>query len=134
MIVGIGADIVAIDRIGRSLDRHGRRFVERILTAAELADWDGTERPPITAVHYIAKRFAAKEATAKALGTGFRNGLSFNQIGIEHDRLGRPRLTLSGRARQQAEQAGVVTSHITLTDERAYAVAFVILTGGHSPD
>ena len=122
-IHGIGADIVEIGRMARNLERFGERFARRILAASEL---EAYARSPRKAA-YLARRFAAKEATAKALGTGFRDGLSLRHIAVEHDSAGRPLLSFSGRARVLLEERGITGSFISLADERENALAFVTL-------
>lgn len=123
MIFGIGNDIVDVRRIDDSLQLHGRRFAERILTPRELEEFDASNNP----AHYLAKRFAAKEATAKALGCGFRHGMSMKHIRVSRDELGKPGLDFSKVAEEKAQQAGIVSSHLSLSDERHYAIAFVVL-------
>lgn len=123
MIVGIGTDIVSVGRIRGVLDRHGVRFVERILAPTEWEDYRGAAAP----AQFLAKRFAAKEAAAKALGTGFRCGLVKRDIGVSHDSLGRPLLSFSGRAAELCAERGVASSWLSISDETDYAVAFVTL-------
>ncbi len=123
MIAGIGTDIIAIARIRGLLERHGRRFAQRILGESELAAFDQNPDPAA----FVAKRFAAKEATAKAFGSGFRHGLSLKHIQVVNDAAGKPLLQLSGRAREQAEEAGIDVTHLSLSDETDYAVAFVVM-------
>lgn len=123
MIYGIGTDIVAVARIQTALDRHGERFARRVLAEGELAGFFQAASP----AHYLAKRFAAKEATVKAIGWGFRDGLGLRQIAVAHDGRGRPGLVYSGRAAQLVEQLGIRASHLSLSDERDYALAFVTL-------
>lgn len=94
MIYGIGTDIVRVERMAANLQRFGDRFAHRILTKAEQADFAHSAKP----AHFLARRFAAKEAAAKALGLGISEGLSFRQIGIGHDERGKPRLEYTGRA------------------------------------
>ena len=94
MIFGIGTDIVRVTRMQRSLERYGQRFAERILAAEELAEFSLEARK----AHFLAKRFAAKEAAAKAMGTGFRDGLALRHIAVGHDALGKPQLIFSGKA------------------------------------
>ena len=125
MILGIGTDLVEVARMEAALARHGRRFAERILTEPELAGFDDDASP----AHFLARRFAAKEACAKAFGTGFRDGLSLRHIGVDHDALGRPLLALTGEAAIRAARLGVGASHLSLSDDRAYALAFVVLEG-----
>ncbi len=123
MIYGIGTDIVRVARIQENLDRFGRKFAQRILTPGELDEFDATNRP----AHFLARRFAAKEAAVKALGTGFRQGIDFHHIGVEHDPQGRPLLAFFGPARTLEESLGISTGFISLADEDDHAVAFVML-------
>jgi len=130
MILGIGTDIVQVARMRASLERFGEPFARRILTAAELEEFRGDKRP----AHFLAKRFAAKEAAVKALGTGFRGGLKLSEIGVVHNGVGRPDLSYSGRSEALFRELGVAESHLSLADEHDYAVAFVILLTGVSRD
>ena len=123
MIHGIGTDIVDVRRIADNLSRYGERFAQRILTDSELQAYQQTHHP----AHFLAKRFAAKEALAKALGTGIRNGLSLHDISVENDHLGKPSLMFSTRAQQKLADSGVAVAHLSLADERHYAIAFVTL-------
>ncbi len=123
MIFGVGTDIVRVARIAGSLERHGARFAERILTEAELAEFAQAARP----APFLAKRFAAKEAAAKALGTGFSGGLSLRHIGVVHDARGRPGLVFTGEAARLAEALGIGEMHLSLSDEQEFAIAFVTL-------
>lgn len=124
MILGIGTDIVTVARLRRSLERHGDRLAERILTATELAEYARAAHPEA----FLAKRFAVKEAAAKAFGTGFSGGLALSHIGVTHDPRGRPELVFRDRARELAERRGVGQTFVSISDEREHAVAFVILT------
>lgn len=126
MIHGIGTDIVAIARIEEGLQRHGDRFAERILADSEIEGFRAAVRP----ASYLAKRFAAKEAMAKAMGTGFRDGLSLRHIAVGHDAKGRPLIELNGRAEELCRELGIGACHLSLSDERDYAVAFVTLLSG----
>ncbi len=123
MILGIGTDIVEISRISKSITRYGDKFAERILASSELSDYRNDNFPD----RFLAKRFAAKEALAKSLGTGFRNGLAFHHVVISHDALGKPMICLEGDVSQSPEWLAVSSSHISISDEREYVVAFVIL-------
>ena len=123
MIYGIGTDIVAVARMDRALQRHGQRFAERILDAAELADFQVAVHP----ARFLAKRFAAKEAAVKALGTGFSQGLSLHAISVVHDAAGRPLLHFSGRALDLLEARGIGAHFLSLADEHDYAIAYVTL-------
>jgi len=126
MIVGIGTDIVQISRMSKNLQKYGDRFAERILAPAEFETYKQHHKPD----HYLAKRFAAKEATAKAFGSGFKNGLSLRHIAIVNEQSGRPVLQFGEFAQQLAQQLQVTRSFISLSDERDYALAVVVLESG----
>jgi holo-[acyl-carrier protein] synthase len=127
VIVGVGSDLTDIRRIEKSLARFGDRFTARVFTAVER---ERSERKPARAASY-AKRFAAKEACAKALGTGMRRGVFWKDMGVVNARSGRPTLTLTGGAAARLTEIvppgheGVI--HLTLTDDHPYAQAFVII-------
>jgi len=125
-IYGIGTDIVNVGRMADNLQRFGERFARRILTDNEQRDFANTKQK----AHFLAKRFAAKEAAAKALGLGVSQGVSLRHIGVGHDQNGKPRLEYSGQAASYCRQQGIHTSHISLADEREYAIAFVTLMSG----
>ena len=123
MILGIGTDIVKVDRIEGMLSRRGDRFAERILGPKELEKYTEIENKKA----YLAKRFAAKEAVSKAFGTGFRDGLMFSHIEVVNDELGKPVLQFREKAAQLFDQLGVKHSHLSVSDEKEFAVAFVVL-------
>ena len=123
MIFGVGTDIVQIERIEHSLARYGNAFARRILADVDLEEFEQSPRQ----ANFLAKRFAAKEAMAKALGTGFRDGLSLRHIVVTHDTLGRPCLRCDGRADELLQEMGIGACHLSLADEREYAIAFVTL-------
>jgi len=123
MIYGIGTDIVRVTRIRNILERFGRKFAQRILTPDELDEFDRSGKP----AHFLARRFAAKEAAVKALGTGFRQGIDFHHIGVDHDPQGRPLLAFYGPAQALEEALGISSGLISLADEEDHAVAFVML-------
>lgn len=123
MIFGIGTDIVKIVRMEKNLQRFGDKFAQRILTPAELTEFATQAKK----AHFLAKRFAAKEATAKAMGLGFQNGLSLRHIGVGHDTLGKPLLEFSGYAAEFVRERGITAIHISIADEEDHAVAFVTL-------
>ncbi len=125
MIKGIGTDLVEVARIKKSLSRWGTRFARRILCAAELLEFDRSGRQ----AQFLAKRFAVKEAAVKALGTGMRGGVHFSQICITHQSSGAPEISFTGKAREIAEINGVGERFVSITDERDYALAFVVLCG-----
>lgn len=123
MIVGLGIDLVELGRIARAHARYGKSFAEKILHADELAALpDGAG-----AVPYLAARFAAKEAGAKALGTGFRQGVWFQDFCVKNGPLGQPELYLYGPALAAFERLGAARAHISLTHGKASAAAVVIL-------
>ena len=126
MIFGIGTDIVRIERMQEALQRHGDKFAERILSSEELGEYQETEN----SAKFLAKRFAAKEATAKAMGTGFRDGLSLRHIFVGHDEKGKPNLNYTKQASLFIKENNITESHISLADEQEYAVAFVTLMRG----
>lgn len=127
MILGIGSDLCDIRRIERTLERFGDRFRTRVFTDIERARAARGQHPAAT----FAKRFAAKEACAKALGTGLRMGVAWREMGVVNEPGGRPTLRLTGTALRRLEtllppeHAAVL--HLTLTDEHPYAQAFVVI-------
>lgn len=123
MIYGIGTDIVEVSRIQGSLDRHGVAFANRILTVEE---WLAFEQSNIQA-RFLAKRFAAKEAFAKALGTGLRAPAMFQNISVVHDDLGKPVLDFKPKLQALLDQRGICNQHLSISDEKELAVAFVVL-------
>lgn len=130
MIIGTGSDLIDIRRIEKTLARHGQRFIDRCFTPVEIAKAE-RRRAAGTHVATYAKRFAAKEACSKALGTGFAQGVYFRDIGVVNDPAGRPTLQLTGGA--AARLAALVPPgmvpviHLTLTDEPPLAQAYVII-------
>jgi holo-[acyl-carrier protein] synthase len=127
MIIGLGNDMVDIRRIEQTLERYGARFVARIFTDIEQKKSD---RRTQRAASY-AKRFAAKEACSKALGTGFRRGVFWKDMGVVNELSGRPTLQLTGGAKEQLERitpAGhIARIQLTITDDFPYAQAVVII-------
>ncbi|MBT9432208.1 holo-ACP synthase [Candidatus Sodalis endolongispinus] len=121
-IVGIGTDIVEIERIEAVVSRSGDRLARRILSPDEWRQYQQHNQP----VRFLAKRFAVKEAASKALGTGIRDGLAFAQFEVCNDALGKPSLRLFDQAAALANRLGVTGMHVTLADERHYACATVI--------
>lgn len=124
MIVGIGTDIIRIQRMDDVLARHGNRIVERILTPDEQTDFAQRADPG----RFLAKRWAAKEAAAKALGTGIRGAIGFHSFSVRHDDLGKPELQCLGGAAERLAALGGSQCWLTLSDEAEYAVAFVVLS------
>lgn len=123
MIFGVGTDIVHVARMQNDLERYGEKFARRILTDTELTELRVTRKP----ANFLARRFAVKEAVAKAFGTGFVDGLFLRHIGTGHDAHGKPRLECTDRAAALLRAHGIVAAHLSVTDEREYAVAFVML-------
>lgn len=121
-IRGLGTDIVAIERIATSLQK-SPRLIERVLTPFEQQCFAKLKQPE----RYFAKRFAAKEAAAKALGTGIGRGISFQHFEVRNDAQGKPELFLSGRAAELAAELGVTALWLSISDEQAYACATVVL-------
>jgi holo-[acyl-carrier protein] synthase len=122
MIFGIGTDIVAVARMADLWERHGERALERLLAPDERDDCRRAAHPG----RFLAKRFAAKEALGKALGTGIRAPVSLSAISITHDPAGKPQFRLAPElAAHVADQR--LTAHVSISDERDYAVAFVVV-------
>lgn len=122
MIVGLGIDIVQTSRVRAVYERFGEKFARRILAPGELARFPHAKSP----VSFLAMRFAAKEATSKALGTGFRQGVSPRLIEVEHNQAGKPSLKFHGVVTVLATALGVTGSYVSLTDEVEYAAAVVV--------
>lgn len=128
MIIGLGSDLCNIERIQNSLDRFGDRFVQRVFTPVEQAK---AEKRPFTRAGTLAKRFAAKEAFSKAVGTGFSQGVFMRDIGVVNARSGAPTLHLTGGAKARLDamtpEGHVASVHLTMTDDHPWAQAFVII-------
>jgi holo-[acyl-carrier protein] synthase len=128
MIIGLGSDLCNIERVQASLDRFGERFEKRCFTDHERAK---AARRPFTRAATYAKRFAAKEAFSKAVGTGFKAGVFMKDIGVVNLPSGAPTLALSGGAKARLEAltppGATVYVHLTLTDDHPWAQAFVVL-------
>jgi len=128
-IRAIGTDIVAIQRMRELVARYGARLPRRLLSSHER---ESLPANPEVQAAYMARRFAAKEAAVKALGTGIARGVRFADLAVHHEPLGRPYLVLDGGAAQWAAWIGVAQCHLSLSDERDYALAFVVLEGSAS--
>jgi holo-[acyl-carrier protein] synthase len=128
-IIGLGSDLCNIERIQNSLDRFGDRFTNRVFTEIERAK---AERRPFTRAGTYAKRFAAKEAFSKAVGTGFKRGVFMRDIGVVNKASGEPTLALSGGAKERLDAitpAGHAAQiHLTMTDDHPFAMAVVIIS------
>lgn len=122
-IIGLGTDIVEIARITHAC-AGSERLARRVLTDYELGLFQQSNEPS----RYLAKRWAAKEAAAKALGTGIGRGISFQHFEIRNNDLGAPKLTLLLAAKQKAEELGIKTALLSISDEQNYAMATVILS------
>jgi len=123
MIIGLGIDIAELDRVERSFAKFGGKFSSRILTPAEEA-----AMPP-SPTAYLASRFAAKEAAVKALGTGFSQGITFHDIEVRSDPLGKPHIHFHNMALERIRELGVASAHLSISHSRENAVAVVILEG-----
>ncbi len=128
MIIGTGSDLCNIERIANSLARYGERFENRVFTEIEIAK---ARRRPFTIAGTYAKRFAAKEAFSKAVGTGFKRGVFMKDIGVVNAPSGAPTLALTGGAALRLEEitpkGHEARIHLTLTDDHPWAQAFVII-------
>jgi holo-[acyl-carrier protein] synthase len=122
MIVGTGIDIVECLRIAQMIERHGELFITRVYTDHEIEYCSARK----AATQHYAGRWAAKEAVLKALGTGWRRGISWRDIEIRNDKQGAPTVKLRAGARDVMEAAGIATLHVTISHCRAFAVAYVV--------
>ena len=123
MIHGIGTDIVEYARIKALCARYGERFAERLLSESELPELGAHADP----ARFLAKRFADKEAFAKAVGSGMRHPVTLQRIGVTHDGLGKPVLQFDETLRTYLAQLGINGHHVSISDERDFIVAFVVL-------
>ncbi len=123
MVIGVGTDLIEIARISHSIDRFGDRFLARVFTPREIAYC----RRKKNAAESFAARFAAKEAGAKALGTGISRGVSWLELEVAREPSGKPSLSLSGRAAQRARQLGIAKSSLSLTHSKDIALAVVVM-------
>jgi holo-[acyl-carrier protein] synthase len=122
MIYGIGTDIVAVARLRGMWERHGDKALEKLLAPQEMADFAKAADKG----RFLAKRFAAKEAFSKALGTGVRPPATLPAIAVTHDDLGKPLLAFCGRLAEMVKNQNLI-AHLSISDEAEYAVAYVIL-------
>jgi holo-[acyl-carrier protein] synthase len=123
MIFGIGTDIVEVSRIEASIEKFGDDFAERILAESELQSYFDSQIKP----RFLAKRFAAKEAFSKALGTGLREPATFQNIAVSHDALGKPILVLAPPLQDFLATKAIQYMHISISDEKNLAAAYVVL-------
>lgn len=127
MIYGIGTDICDVRRIRASLDKHGERFAQKILSESELATWrQRSARWPERGVRYLATRFSAKEAFSKAVGMGMRMPMTWRLCEIAKAPSGQPHIVLHGELKAWFEARGL-TAHVSVTDETDYAASFVVV-------
>jgi len=123
VIFGVGTDIVEYARIQATYDRFGEHFVRRILMPEELELFRRSKQP----VRFLAMRFAGKEATVKAMGTGFAHGVWLRDVGILNNDWGRPLITWSERGRRVCEKLGIGSGHVSLTDDAGLVLAFAVV-------
>ncbi len=126
MIFGTGTDMVSISRIERLIDKYGKRFLGKIFTEHELEESVNRR----DRAQFFAARFAAREAFFKALGTGWGRGISLKEVSVVRSGLGKPDFALSGRASRVLEEQGITGTHLSITHDGDYALAFVIMEGG----
>jgi len=122
-IVGLGTDIAEIERVEKALNRSGDAFARRILADDEYQKYAQIKQQ----ARFLAKRFAAKEAASKALGTGIAHGVTFHDFVVSNDENGKPNLTLTAKAKEIADNLQVHHIHLSISDERHYAVATVVM-------
>jgi len=123
MIFGVGTDIVESSRIKATYDRFGEHFVRRILMGEEIELFRRSKQP----VRFLAMRFAGKEATVKAMGTGFAHGVWLRDVGILNNDWGRPTVVWSERGRRVCDRLGIGAGHVSLTDDAGLVVAFAVV-------
>lgn len=126
MVLGIGTDLIEIERVQATIDRFGERFLERLFTPGEIAYSRSKKKH---SAESFAARFAAKEAAAKALGTGISRGIGWREIEVRRQPGERPTLHLSGRAAQRAKEMGVKNIHLSLTHSEDLAMAVAVAEG-----
>ena len=128
MIYGVGTDLVKLSRVQETYNRFGTHFVDRLLMDEERALFERNKWP----VRFLAMRFAAKEATVKAMGTGFANGVWIRDVGIVNSPWGRPEIIWSERGQQRCAELGIGKGHVSLTDDAGLIMAFaVVMQAGH---
>ena len=127
-ILGVGTDLVELERLDLSLRRHGQRLIDRICRPGEVK----TARQGKARLQHVGGLFAAKEAVLKALGTGWGQGLGFRQVEVVEGEGGAPRIRLHGRAKKRAQALGIRTIHVSISHERHYAMAVAIAEGNQT--
>lgn len=123
MIFGVGTDIVELSRVQATYDRFGEHFVRRILMEEELTLFRRSKQP----VRFLAMRFAGKEATVKAMGTGFAHGVWLRDVGILNNDWGRPLVIWSERGKRVCDRLGISNGHVSLTDDAGVVIAFAVV-------
>jgi holo-[acyl-carrier protein] synthase len=123
MIFGVGTDIVELSRMQASYERFGERLVKRILMPEEVELFRMSKQP----VRFLAMRFAGKEATVKAMGTGFAHGVWLRDVGITNNHWGRPLVIWSERGQRVCDRLGIGSGHVSLTDDAGLVVAFAVV-------
>lgn len=126
MIYGIGNDILAVKRIEELYKKYGEALPRRILSRIEILEFEQFANQPANAVRFLAKRFAAKEAFSKSVGTGFREPVSFHNISIGHNDLGKPEFLFETVLQNWLAEHGIGKIHLTLSDEQDYVAAMVL--------
>ena len=124
-ILGIGTDITECLRIAQMIERHGELFIDRVYTPEETRYCRNRKQ----ATQHFAGRWAAKEAVLKALGTGWRRGITWHDVEVRNEPGGRPVIVLGGGAREVARQLGIARIHISISHSRAHAIAFAVAVG-----
>jgi holo-[acyl-carrier protein] synthase len=123
MIYGIGVDLVKVARLERGLSRYGMHYADRLLAPEEHQEFFAASEP----ARFLAKRFAAKEAFAKAAGTGLRHPLHLRNLAVTHTPLGQPELRFHAELASWLRQRGISGHHLSLSDEQEYVIAYVVL-------
>ena len=123
MIFGIGTDLVEMSRMRKTWERFGEHFARRILMDEEMELFKQTKQP----ARFLAMRFAGKEATVKAMGTGFAHGIWMRDVGITRNEWGRPLIIWSERGRKVCDQLGIGSGHVSLTDDAGLVMAFAVV-------
>jgi holo-[acyl-carrier protein] synthase len=129
MIYGIGIDVLKSERVQRTLEKYGERFVEHLLMPEERVQLERTARPG----RFLAMHFAAKEAIVKAMGTGFAHGVWIRDVGMVQNEWGRPEVVYSARGAKVRDGLGIGEGHVTLTDEAGLVVAVAVLMRRSAP-
>ena len=129
MIFGIGTDIVELQRVQATYDRFGEHFAQRILMPQEMELFRRSKQP----TRFLAMRFAGKEATVKAMGTGFAHGVWLRDVGILNNKWGRPIIIWSERGTRVCERLGIGAGHVSLTDDAGLVLAFAVVEAAAHP-